>query len=60
MKKWRSIAEWDKCHGFYNNMTTDEHETKEQAEAVCKMLERDGLGCERIWFPIKTRVEEII
>jgi hypothetical protein len=59
MKKWKSIAEWDPCHGFYNNQTWDEHETKEQAEAVCRMLEKDGLGGERCHFPIRTWVEEI-
>jgi hypothetical protein len=60
MKKWKSIAIWDKCHGFQDNTTMDEHETKEEAEAVCKLLERDGLGGERIHFPLKTTVEEII
>ena len=59
MKQWKSIAKWDSCHGFYNNETTDEHETKEQAESVCRLLERDGLGGERIHFPISTRVEEL-
>jgi len=59
MKKWKSIAEWDSCHGFENNITTDYHHTKEAAEAVCRMLERDGLGGEHRHFPVKTRTEEI-
>jgi len=46
-------------HGFCDNQTTDTHETKKQAEAVCRMLEKDGLGGGRLWFPIKTKVEEI-
>lgn len=57
-KKWKSCAEWESCHGFHNNTTTDTHPTKEAAEWVCKMLKREGLGGERIHFPIKTWVEE--
>lgn len=59
MKKYRSVAIRDSCHGFYENKTTDEHETREEAESVLKLLKREGLGGERIWFPIKTYVEDI-
>lgn len=59
MKKFMSIATWDPCHGFYKNQTTDTHETKGQAEAVCKLLKKEGLGGEKIHFPIKTYIEEI-
>ena len=59
MKKWKSIALWEHCHGFQDDTTTDTHETKEQAESVCRMLEKDGLGGERCHFPILTRVEPI-
>ncbi len=47
-----------KKHGFYENTTKDQHETKEQAKAVCEALEREGLGGEKIWFPTKTWIEE--
>lgn len=59
MKKFLSVAEWDSCHGFQDNKTTDTHATFEQAEAVCRMLENDGLGGERCHFPIKTYVKEV-
>lgn len=58
--KYKSCAQWHPGHVYYpvKDITTDIHDTKEQAEAVCRMLERDGLGGERIHFPIKTWVEE--
>ena len=55
---WQSNAEWDHKHGFRNNVTTDTHQTKEQAEAVCRGLKREGLGGERIHFPVRTWVSE--
>lgn len=60
MKNFQSCAEWDKhTQGFHsNNITKDQHETKEQAEGVCKLLRKEGLGGEGIWFPVKTWVEE--
>jgi hypothetical protein len=54
-----SVAEWDKKHGFHENKTTDTHYTEEEAKAVCILLEEEGLGGERIWFPEKTYVKEI-
>jgi hypothetical protein len=60
MKRYKSIAVWDECHGFPDNETHDFHDTKKQAEAVCRMLERDGLGGERCHFPLSTRVDAII
>ncbi|MGD9156884.1 MAG: hypothetical protein PVG39_00625 [Desulfobacteraceae bacterium] len=59
MKNWKSCAKWDPCHGFYNDMTTDKHDTKEQAEEVLKLLRREGLGGERCHFPLETWVEPI-
>lgn len=44
----------------HGNTTRDRHDTREQAEAVCKMIEREGLGGERCHFPVKTWVEEIL
>lgn len=63
MPYYRSIATWPK--GLIYNVvegddtTIDRHDTREQAEAVCRQLERHGLGGERIHFPVSTRVEEI-
>ena len=59
MHRFKSCAEWEAKHRFYENKTTDTHETKEHAEAVCRGLERDGLGGEKIHFPLKTWVEEL-
>lgn len=55
---WVSCARWPHKHGFDNDLTTDTHDTKKQAEAVCNMLMRDGLGGERIHFPFETWVEK--
>lgn len=62
--QWRSCAKWpDGLLAFaypdHDNTTRDMHDSKEAAEAVCKMLERDGLGGERIHFPVKTWVERL-
>lgn len=53
-QRWQSNAEWDPVHGFPNNTTTDTHDTQEQADAVCRGLKREGLGGERIHFPVRT------
>ena len=42
-----------------NDITTDYHATKNAALAVCRMLDRIGLGGDRRIFPVKTWVEEI-
>lgn len=49
--RWESWARWATGP---NSM--DEHETEEQARAVCLMLERDGLGGDGIDFPLATWV----
>lgn len=60
---WKSFAQWPEGHFFFStgdkNTTEDTHATKEQAEAVCEILRREGLGGERIHFPVKTWVEEV-
>lgn len=58
-KRFKSCARWEHKHGFQDDMTTDEHDTKAQALAVCEVLKRDGLGGERIHFPIDTWVEPV-
>jgi hypothetical protein len=58
--RWKSCAKWPHTLGFLNSdTTTDEHDIKEQAEAVCMMLERDGLGGEGRIYPESTWVEQV-
>jgi len=57
-KLFKSCIEWNPeevC--LENSITTDLHETYEQAESICKIIQRDGLGGEGKIFPIKTWVE---
>lgn len=56
--KFRSVAVWPAgtiCDGI--DVSTDTHETFEQAEAVCKLLQTRGFGGMRKIFPISTHVE---
>ena len=59
----RSIAVWPDTISVGNvvgkNESSDEHNSPEEAYAVCRMLERDGFGGERKVFPLSTRVELI-
>lgn len=61
--KYKSIAQWRKNEvkhlGNTNNISEDTHDTKEQAEAVCRMLERDGFGGNGQIFPIRTWIEPV-
>ena len=63
--KYRSCAEWpdDVFTGADGtHVSTDEHETRVEADAVCVMLRRRGFGggmALPVSFPIKTWVEEI-
>ena len=58
--KWTSNAQWPVLNTMENRplleFSTDRHETKEQAEAVCAALRRDGLGGEGKTFPLRTWV----
>jgi len=59
-KEFVSKAQWPVGTAEWcNNITSDEHYTKEEAIGVCRLLERDGFGGERKIFPIKTWVENI-
>lgn len=61
-KRWRSYAKWPKEAQIAwrdESITTDEHFTKDAAEAMCRRLEREGHWGERIWFPEKTWVKEV-
>jgi hypothetical protein len=56
-----SNAKWPDsvCTGNSDNVTTDSHDTDEQATAVCRMLERDGFGGSGLVYPLKTWTEEL-
>jgi hypothetical protein len=57
MKPWTSCAEWPEglvSNGQRPNVTEDGHYTKEQADCVCRLLEREGFGGERRIFPVRT------
>ena len=56
--KYISVAQWPPgtLH-FSNDISTDKHNTQEQAEVVCKMLEEDGFGGEGKIFPVQTWVQ---
>lgn len=57
----RSIAVWPDTIKVGNvegkNESSDVLGSKEQAEGVCRLLEREGFGGEGKVFPISTRVE---
>ncbi len=57
--KWRSCAKWpiNVTTTFPNNVSKDTHDTKEQAEGVCSLLHKDGLGGNGKIFPLTTWVE---
>ena len=55
-QRWTSNAEWP-CQ---SEPTTDEHDTREQAQAVCTALERNGMGGEREIFPLRTWVAPVM
>lgn len=56
-KPFTSNAQWPEGLLSGSDFSADSHETLEQAQAVCDMLRRDGLGGEHIHFPVKTWVE---
>jgi hypothetical protein len=61
MMSFTSNAKWP--HLVYGGIdgkgiTTDYHDTRGQAEAVCRTLERDGFGGQCVDFPIQTWVEQ--
>lgn len=53
-------AEWPKGTLLGDALVTqDDHETREQAEAVCNQLRKYGFGMAKEVFPIQTWVEEL-
>ncbi len=60
--RYRSFAQWPEGHVYTvpplaPNTTDDSHDSKEMAEGVCRLLEKDGLGGEKIHFPVMTWIE---
>ncbi|MDZ8119532.1 hypothetical protein [Pontiella agarivorans] len=61
-KRFRSHAQWPEGSVMQKKAkdhTMDCHATEAAAQAICRMLERDGLGGEGKIFPIKTWVEDL-
>jgi hypothetical protein len=62
-RKWRSIAVWPDTirvgHIVGKNESDDTHDSKGQAEAVCRLLEKHGFGGEGNVFPVSTRVVQV-
>ena len=59
-KQWTSNAEWPDTIPVQSDgtrITTDSHDTKEQAEGVCRLLKKEGWSFRGV-FPIRTWVEE--
>ena len=54
--RWQSFAQWPEgtCTG---DVSADLHESKKQAEGVCRRLKSEGFGGQRKVFPLKTWVE---
>lgn len=58
--RYKSIALWPKgTFDSLNNLTSDEHDTREQAKAVCQLLHENGAGGDKQSFPLKAWVEVI-
>lgn len=58
-KNYQSNAEWPPgvCSSMYgDNISTDQHRAFEEAEAVCRGLEREGFGGQGKHFPVRTWV----
>lgn len=51
---WKSAALWPEPSIVRSS--EDTHPTKEHAEAICKILHREGMGGERKIFPTQTFV----
>jgi hypothetical protein len=57
--EFSSHATWPPDAEVSGNESTDFHPTREAAQGVCTLLERNGLGGDRQIFPTKTWVEPI-
>lgn len=57
--RWRSCAKWHPDLHIPGNLSTDEHDTKDQALAVSRRLRLDGLGGDSLKLPLRTWIEMI-
>ena len=59
---WTSNAEWPpeayESGREGDHTTKDTHDTEGQAQGVCNMLEKNGFGGRKEYFPIRTWTEE--
>jgi hypothetical protein len=57
--RWRSVVVWPSCVSVGNMLqeSDDYHDSAESAEAVLRMIQRDGLGGEGKVFPVSVRIE---
>lgn len=60
VSKWTSNAQWpdEVSTGTVTNVTTDTHNTEDQARHVCKSLRKHGLGGMGQVFPVSVWWEE--
>lgn len=60
--QYQSNALWPQgvCSSMYgDNISSDKHNTREEAEGVCRALKREGFGGGCKHFPIRTWVSGI-
>lgn len=59
--KYKSVAKWPAgtCDWHPENLSEDEHDSKEFAFAICKRLHNHGFGGEEKIFPLETWVDEV-
>lgn len=62
--RWKSCAQWHPevysgDYGAGDGVSRDIHDTQEQAQTVCDLLNRNGFGGEGKDFPIRTWVEPV-
>ena len=62
MKKYTSNAQWPDCvHASHraDNVSTDTHDTRRDAEIICNILMKQGFGGDRSIRPLRVWVEEV-
>jgi hypothetical protein len=60
---YKSNAEWIRYElnmGIEHNVTSDCHESEDEAKAVCRLLEEKGFGGEGVVFPVRTWVSPLV
>lgn len=52
---WKSYAQWPAgtIAGSESQISEDTHTTREQAEAICRMLRQNGFGGDGRVFPVR-------